>query len=120
MRARPVKLACPPGVSLHRRLGQPGRRSYVTNDRLGQLCQSSRAATLQLSVGHSRNLIDRVQLKSGGIRVSLNLKRLIAEPIDAGDSTGLTMTRFIPMEMKRGGGESRLVTQGEAARVLRS
>ena len=66
-----------------------------------------------------RNLIDRVQLESGGIRVSLNLKRLIAEPIDAGDSTSLTMTRFIPMEMKRRGVEIRLVIEGEAARAAR-
>jgi hypothetical protein len=31
-----------------------------------------------------RHLIDRVQLESGGIRVALNLKRRIAEPIDRG------------------------------------
>ena len=66
-----------------------------------------------------RNLIDRVQLESGGIRVSLNLKRLIAEPIDTGDPAGLTMTRFIPIEMKRRGVEIRLVIEGEAARAAR-
>ncbi len=59
-----------------------------------------------------RNLIDRVQLKRGGIRVSLNLKRLIAEPIDTRDPASLTMTRFIPMEMKRRGVEIRLVIEG--------
>src|SRR5208282_3999669 len=47
-----------------------------------------------------RNLIDRVQLERGGVRVSLNLKRLIAEPIDALDSASLTMTRFVAMQMK--------------------
>ncbi len=31
-----------------------------------------------------RHLIDRAQLGSGGIRVALNLKRRIAEPIDSG------------------------------------
>jgi site-specific DNA recombinase len=66
-----------------------------------------------------RNLIDRVQLESGGIRVSLNLKRLLAEPIDTGDPAGLTMTRFIPIEMKRRGVEIRLVIEGEAARAAR-
>jgi site-specific DNA recombinase len=66
-----------------------------------------------------RNLIDRVQLESGGIRVSLNLKRLIAEPIDTGDPAGLTMTRFIPIEMKRRGVEIRLVIEGDAARAAR-
>ena len=69
---------------------------------------------------HLRNLIDRVQLESGGIRVSLNLERLIAEPIDTRDPAGLTMTRFIPIEMKRRGVEIRLVIEGEAARAARS
>jgi site-specific DNA recombinase len=51
--------------------------------------------------------------------VSLNLKRLIAEPIDTRDSASLTMTRFIKMEMKRRGVEIRLVIEGEAARAQR-
>jgi len=66
-----------------------------------------------------RNLIDRVQLESGGIRVSLNLKELIAEPIDTREPANLTMTRFIPIEMKRRGMEIRLVIEGEAARAAR-
>jgi site-specific DNA recombinase len=66
-----------------------------------------------------RNLIDRVQLERGGIRVALNIKRLIAEPIDSRDPASLTMTRFIPMEMKRRGVEIRLVIEGEAARAQR-
>jgi len=65
-----------------------------------------------------RNLIDRVQLDRGGIRVSLNLKRLIAEPIDSRDAR-LTMTRFIPMEMQRRGVELCLVVEGESARAAR-
>jgi site-specific DNA recombinase len=69
---------------------------------------------------HLRNLIDRVQLESGGIRVSLNLKRLIADPIETPDATCLTMTRFIPLEMKRRGLEIRLVIEREAARATRS
>ncbi len=31
-----------------------------------------------------RHLIDRIRLESGGIRVALNPKRRIAEPIDRG------------------------------------
>jgi site-specific DNA recombinase len=68
---------------------------------------------------HLRNLIDRVQLESGGIRLSLNLKRLIAEPIDTRDPTSLTMTRFIPIEMKRRGVEIRLVIESESVRAPR-
>ncbi len=67
-----------------------------------------------------RNLIDRVQLESGGIRVSLNLKSLITDPIETRDAASLTMTRFIPMEMKRRGVEIRLVIEGESARAARS
>ena len=37
-----------------------------------------------------RDLIDRVQLEGGGTRVSLNLKRLIAEPIDTAEPASLT------------------------------
>ena len=68
---------------------------------------------------HLRDLIDRVQLESGGIRVSLNLKRLIAEPIDTQHSASLTMTRLIPMEMKRCGVELSLVIEGETSAVKR-
>jgi site-specific DNA recombinase len=68
---------------------------------------------------HLRNLVARVQLESGGIRVSLNLKRLIAEPIDTQDSASLTMTRFIPMEMKRRGVELCLVIEGETSAAKR-
>jgi hypothetical protein len=68
---------------------------------------------------HLRNLIDRVQLESSGIRVSLNLKRLIAEPIDTRDPASLTITRFIPIEMQRRGVEIRLVIEGESARAAR-
>jgi hypothetical protein len=66
-----------------------------------------------------RNLIDRVQLERGGIRVALNIKRLIAEPIDSRDPASLTMTRFIPIEMQRRGVEIRLVIEGESARAPR-
>jgi hypothetical protein len=66
-----------------------------------------------------RRLIDRVQLERGGIRVSLNLKRLTAEPIDSRDPASLTMTRFIPIELQRRGVEIRLVIEGEAARAAR-
>lgn len=38
-----------------------------------------------------------LQLDRAGIRVSLNRKRLIAEPIDTRDHSSLTMTRFIPV-----------------------
>lgn len=65
-------------------------------------------------VAHNlRDLIDRVRLESRGIRVSLNLKRLIAEPIDTEDLASLTMNRLIPMEIKRRGVELRLVIEGE-------
>jgi site-specific DNA recombinase len=66
-----------------------------------------------------RDLIDRVQLERGGIRVSLNLKRLIAEPINSRDPASLTLTRFIPLAMKRRGVEIRLVIEGETARAAR-
>ena len=68
---------------------------------------------------HLRDLIDRVQLESGGIRVSLNLKRLIAEPIDTGEPTSLMMTRFIPIEMKRRGVELSLVIEGDTSAAKR-
>ena len=69
--------------------------------------------------GSLRNLIDRVQLESRGIRVSLNLKRLIADPIDTRDPASLTMTRFIPTEMKRRGVELSLVIEGETPAAKR-
>ncbi|HEY6342942.1 MAG TPA: recombinase family protein [Bryobacteraceae bacterium] len=62
---------------------------------------------------HLRNLIDRVQLQRGGFRVSLNLRRLIAEPIDTRDPASFTITRFIPLELKRRGVELRLVIESD-------
>src|SRR5271156_1978278 len=64
-------------------------------------------------------MIDRVQLESGGIRVSVNLKRLIADSIETRDAASLTMTRFIPMEMKRRGVELSLVIEGETSAAKR-
>ena len=69
--------------------------------------------------GQLRRLIERVQLERGGIRVSLNRKRLIAEPINTRDSASLTMTRFIPMEMKRRGVELSLVIEGQTLAAKR-
>ena len=66
-----------------------------------------------------RNLIDRVRLESAGIRVTLNLKRLIVEPVDIRDPASVTMTRFIPIEMQRRGVEIRLVIEGESGRAAR-
>ncbi len=43
--------------------------------------------------------------------MALNLKRLLAEPIDT--HTSLTMTRFIPTELQRRGVELRLVIEGD-------
>ena len=45
--------------------------------------------------------------------MSLKLERLIAEPIDIPHSASWTMTRFIPMEMKRCGVELSLVIEVE-------
>jgi hypothetical protein len=51
-------------------------------------------------VAHNlRDLIDRVQLESRGIRVSLNLKRLIAEPIDTQDLKPRARSRSIKVSL---------------------
>src|ERR1019366_2792813 len=42
-----------------------------------------------------RNLIDRVQLERGGIRVSLNLRTLLVGEIDCRGAASLTMTRSV-------------------------
>jgi hypothetical protein len=60
-----------------------------------------------------RNLIDRVQLERGGIRVSLNLRTLLVGETDCRDAASLTMTRFMALEMKRRGVELRLVIEAE-------
>ena len=60
-----------------------------------------------------RNLIDRVQLERGGIRVSLNLRTLLVGEIDCRGAASLTMTRSVALEMKRRGVELRLVIEAE-------
>jgi site-specific DNA recombinase len=55
-----------------------------------------------------RNLIDRVQLERGGIRVSLNLRTLLVGETDCRGAASLTMTRSVALEMKRRGVEADL------------
>ena len=95
-------------------------RSGICSRRSMRLIRKANNSTHDAEVADNlRNLIDRVQLESGGIRVSLNLKRLIADPIETRDAANLTMTRFVPLEMKRRGVEIRLVIEGESAPAAR-
>ena len=72
--------------------------------------QLARSAELADNLG---NLIDRVQLERGGIRVSLNLRTLLGAETASPDAASLTMTRFIALAMKRRGVELRLVIEAE-------
>jgi site-specific DNA recombinase len=58
-------------------------------------------------------MVERVELRSDGMQISVNLQRLLAA--DAMQAApDLRMTRLIPMQMKRRGVETRLVIPGEA------
>ena len=62
-------------------------------------------------------LSDRVELSKGGIQLSLNLRALWPEgSIGAAE---LSMTRFIALQMRRRGVETKLVIEGEASETGR-
>jgi len=62
-------------------------------------------------------LSDRVELSKGGIQLSLNLRALWPEGIT--NATELSMTRFIALQMRRRGVETKLVIEGEASETGR-
>jgi len=56
-------------------------------------------------------LVDRVDLKRDGMRISIKLPLAALEASDAGLPTGVVLTRFFPILMKRRGVELRLVVE---------
>lgn len=60
-------------------------------------------------------LVDRVDLIDSGIRVSLKLPNSITEEQQGANDTALTITRVLPMQIRRRGFEMRLVLQGNRA-----
>src|ERR1700737_5634144 len=62
-------------------------------------------------------LSDRVELSKGGIQLSLNLRALRPEGIT--NAAELSMTRFIALQMRRRGVETKLVIEGEASETGR-
>ena len=62
-------------------------------------------------------LSERVELSKGGIQLSLNLRALWPEGIT--NATELSMTRFIALQMRRRGVETKLVIEGEASETGR-
>ena len=66
------------------------------------------------------SIIDRVELKRGGMQITLDLRALLpTDPISDGGAS-LRMTRVVHMQMKQRGVETRLVIPGEAVAVSRS
>jgi site-specific DNA recombinase len=64
-------------------------------------------------------LIERVELKREGMKITLNLRALLpADRFPAG-GTNLRMTRTVPLQMRRRGIETRLVIPGEEVAVPR-
>jgi site-specific DNA recombinase len=67
--------------------------------------ETERSATVE-------TLVDRVELRQDGIRLSLKLPVPSASQKRPSDSTNLFVTRFIAMQIKRCGVETRLVIDG--------
>ena len=62
-------------------------------------------------------LIERVELKRDGIQIALNLRALLPAGRFSAGGASLRITRFVPMQMKRRGVETRLVLPREAIAV---
>jgi site-specific DNA recombinase len=59
--------------------------------------------------------INRIELKKDGLQITLDLVPLLADHLDDRSGTPLTITRFVPLRLKRRGVELRIVIEGEAA-----
>jgi len=64
--------------------------------------------------------VERVELKRGGMQITLNLRALLPIEIVSDGGASLRMTHVVQMQMKRRGVETRLVIPGEAVAVSRS
>lgn len=63
-------------------------------------------------------LINRVELSKAGIQLSLNLRALWPEGIT--DAAELSLTRFVALQTRWRGVETRLVIEGEASETGRT
>ena len=59
-------------------------------------------------------LIERVELRRDGMQITLNLRALLPYDRFPAGGANLRMTRFVPLQMRRRGVETRLVLPGEA------
>ena len=64
--------------------------------------------------------LERVDLSKHGIKVTLNLARLLAGQVAVPADARLSITHCVPLQLKRRGVELRLVLKGEGASVPRS
>jgi DNA invertase Pin-like site-specific DNA recombinase len=58
-------------------------------------------------------IIERVDLSRGGVKLALKLPLLSAEGPDAGNPGHVSLSKFVPVEMKRRGVETKMVFQGD-------
>jgi hypothetical protein len=65
-------------------------------------------------------LTSRVTLAKDSIELSLNLAPLLPESVQIKDPVGLTITEFIPLQMKRRGVETKLVIKDHPTEVMRT
>jgi len=65
-------------------------------------------------------LVERVELREDGMRLSFRVAIPIAGGDDDADASGAILTRFIPMQMQRRGVEMRLVIEGRDARTSKA
>ena len=59
-------------------------------------------------------LIERVQLSSEGIKITLKLPILPNEERDGAAPSDITLTKFVPIQMRRRGVEMRIVLEGDS------
>lgn len=82
--------------------------------------QAARLDDLSVDVETLGSLVDRVQLRRDGIKLTLNLRSLMPPGSSAGTQTPPTITRVIPVQMRRRGVETRLVIPGEITSPART
>jgi site-specific DNA recombinase len=89
---------------------------------LGKLLETivREAGSLDEIGSEDREIIERVDLNSKGLEVSLNLRSLVSPELPALKNSDFHITRLMPMRLKRRGVETRLIIPGEKMAARRA
>jgi len=116
---RSVSAAAQEILSDRAAIAQTAEEAGIDTNRFASVLKSVQSWIERLQPGTEaacalEELIERVELRSDGVRISLNLPLRVADERDGMTASHLALSRFVPMQMKRRGVEMKMVLQGDS------